>query len=301
MIYRSFHPHKGRLSDDGNRDFRVLQSKRMEAKKRKPKMKQFIICLLAILLLEGCVPQPSTTSPKSCMNATQLNSYSYEYLSRVAKLLREDKKSLESFEIFINALKGTVDSYYKMIKSSVYISNVVRYLPIPYAGEVSNTTKLISKTVLNLGGAAGALNRYKNSSDIFLENFDKLSPTNAKASEIAKVAIYADTKLLADANDLQMALREISASTAMMAATTQSIADTLDATSGYFNQAKSWAGLSQPTGDDSAKVVQNHNSMNARVGQLNQKITSLGNSAQTYRLNIEKARIYSELALQLES
>jgi PBP1b-binding outer membrane lipoprotein LpoB len=273
----------------------------MEAKKRKPRMKQFIISLLAILFLEGCMSQPSTTSPKSCINTAQLNSYSYEYLSRVAKLLREDKKNLESFEGFINVLKGTVDSYSQMIKSSVYISNVVRYLPIPYAGEVSNTTKLISKTVLNLGGAAGALNRYKKSSDIFLENFDKLSPTNAKASEISKLAIYADTKLLVDAYDLQMALREISSSTAMMAATTQSISDTLDATSGYLNQAKNWAGLSQPAGDDNTKVLQNHNSMNARVGQLNQKITSLGNSAENYRLNIEKARIYSELALQLEN
>lgn len=64
---------------------------------------------------------------------------------------------------------------------------------------------------------------------------------------------------------------------------------------------KNWAGLSQPAGDDNTKVLQNHNSMNARVEQLNQKITSLGNSDEAYRLNIEKARIYSELALQLDN
>lgn len=263
-------------------------------------MKQFIIYLLAIVVFEGCVPQPSATSPKACMTSAQLNTYSYEHLSRVAKLLRDDKKNLASFEGFINTLKGSVDGYAHMIKSSVYISNVVRYLPIPYAGEVSNTTKLISKTILNLGGAAASLDRYKKSSEFFLESFDNLSPTNAKASEIAKVAIYADTKLLADANDLQMALKEISSSTSMMAATTQTIADTLDATSGYLNQAKSWAGLSQPTGDETLKVAQNHNSMNARIGQLKQKIVYLENSGQLHRLNIEKARIYAELSLQLE-
>jgi len=263
-------------------------------------MKAFIIYLLAIVILGGCVPQPSVTSPKVCMNSAQLNIYSYEHLSRVAKLLRDDKKNFASFEGFISTLKGSVDGYAQMIKSSVYISNVVRYLPIPYAGEVSNTTKLISKTVLNLGGAAASLDRYKKSSEFFLESFDNLSPINSKASEIAKVAIYADTKLLADANDLQMALREISASTSMMAATTQSIADTLDVTSGYLNQARNWAGLSQPSGDDTLKVSQNHNSMNARIGQLNQKIMALENSGQLHRLNIEKARIYAELALQLE-
>jgi len=264
-------------------------------------MKPFIFSLVTILFLGGCVPQPSTSSPKSCMNSTQLNSYSYEYLSRVAKLLREDKKNISSFEIFINALKGSVDGYSQMIKSSVYISNAVRYLPIPYAGEVSNSTKLISKTILNLGGAAKALDQYKKSSDTFLENFDKLSPTRAKSSEITKVAIYADTQLLTDANNLQIALKEISSSTAMMAAITQTIADTLDTTSGYLNQAKSWAGLSQPAADDSAKVLQNHTSMNARIAQLNQKIGSLEHSGETHRRNIEKALIYSELALQLEN
>jgi hypothetical protein len=237
---------------------------------------------------------------KPCMTATALNVYGYDYLARVAKLLREDKKNIESFDGFINAMKGTVDSYANMVKSSVYISNIVRFLPIPYAGEVSNTTKLISKTVLNLGGAASALNRYKNSSDSFLERFDKLNRTNATAEDISQLAVYADTKLLTDAKDLENSLKEISSSTAMMAATTQSIADALDTTSGYVNQAKIYAGLSQPERGDMSIVVQNRNSINTRMIQLNQKIVSLEKSGQTHRYNIAKARIYSELAVQLE-
>lgn len=260
-----------------------------------------IVLMAVLVLLGGCSPQAPLPAQKPCMTAASLNTYGYNYLSKVAKLLREDKKNIESFEGFINAMKGTVDSYANMVKSSVYISNVVRFLPIPYAGEVSNTTKLISKTVLNLGGAASALNRYKKSSDAFLENFDKLSPNNASAADISKLAIYADSKLLADAKDLENALKEISSSTAMMAATTQSIADALDTTGGYVNQAKIYAGLSQPERDDKSTVVQNRNSINARMIQLNQKIASLEKSGQTHRYNIAKARIYSELALQIDS
>jgi hypothetical protein len=265
-------------------------------------MKPLILYICVILFLGGCTPQPElTTQPqKACMNAEQLNTYGYDHLERVAKLLREDKKNIESFEVFINAMKGTVDSYAKMIKSSVYISNVVRFLPIPYAGEVSNTAKLISKTVLNLGGAASALNRYKNSTDTFLAGFDKLDRSSAKAADISKLAVFADTKLLNDANDLEASLREISSSTAMMAATTQSIADALDTTGGYVNQAKNFAGLSQSGGEDKSTVVQNRNSINARMIQLNQKITTLEKSGESHRYNIAKARIYSELAVQLE-
>ncbi|HEX5330345.1 hypothetical protein [Sulfuricurvum sp.] len=264
-------------------------------------MKRSIILALGLAMFGGCAQQPTTPpAQKACMNAAQLNGYGYDHLEKVAKLLREDKKNIESFELFINAMKGTVDNYADMIKSSVYISNVVRFLPIPYAGEVSNTTKLISKTVLNLGGAASALNKYKNSSDTFLANFDKLNRSNVSGAEISKLAVYADTKLLGDARELENALKDISSSTEMMAATTQSIADALDTTGNYVNQAKSFVGLSQPSGDDKSKVVQNRNSINARIGQLNQKIASLEKSGESHRYNIAKARIYSELSVQLE-
>ncbi|MDD2267548.1 hypothetical protein [Sulfuricurvum sp.] len=263
-------------------------------------MKRSIMLAATMLMLGGCVQQPVTQPQKPCMSAEQLDAYGYDYLARVAKLLREDKKNIESFEGFINTMKGTVDNYSEMVKSSVYISNVVRFLPIPYAGEVCNTTKLISKTVLNLGGAASALNRYKASTDIFLAGFDKMDRSNVKAADISRLAVYADTKLLNDANDLEVSLKEISSSTAAMAATTQSIADALDTTGNYVNQAKSFVGLTQPSGDDKTKVAQNRNSINARMIQLNQKIASLEKSGQTHRFNIAKARIYSELAVQLE-
>lgn len=253
-----------------------------------------------LLILGGCTQQPVVPSQKPCMSATQLNAYGYDHLEKVAKLLREDKKNIESFEGFINTMKGTVDNYAEMIKSSVYISNVVRFLPIPYAGEVSSTTKLISKTVLNLGGAASALNKYKNSTEYFLAGFDKLNPSNASAAEISKLAVYADTKLLNDAKTLENSLKDISESTAAMAATTQSISDALDTTGNYMNQAKNFVGLSQPSSDDKSTVVQNRNSITARMAQLNQKIVALEKSAQSHRYNVSKARIYSELAVQLE-
>lgn len=263
-------------------------------------MKRTIVMAAVLLMLGGCAQQPDPVTQKGCMNAVQLNTYGYDHLEKVAKLLREDKKNIESFELFINAMKGTVDNYSDMIKSSVYISNVVRFLPVPYAGEVSNTTKLISKTVLNLGGAASALNRYKNSSDTFLASFDKLSRTTAKASDISKLAVYADSKLLSDARALEESLNDISSSTAMMSATTQSIADALNTTGVYVDQAKSFVGLPQSGGDEKTKVVQNRNSINARMVQLNQKIASLEKSGRLHQFNIAKACIYSELAVQLE-
>ncbi len=256
----------------------------------------------ALILFGGCIPQPETAKvqEQKCLNAPQLNGYSYDYLARVAKLVREDRKNIDTFEGFINSMKGSVDDYAQMIKSSIYISNVVRFLPVPYAGEVSNSAKLVSKTVLNLGSAASTLNRYKKSSETFLAAFDKLDRTKATAAEMAKLAVYADTKLLSDANDLRLSLREISESTTAISGVAQSISEALEAGSGYMSQAKILVGLS-PESKDKVAVAENRNTLHKRLSQLNQKITSLENSAQTHRFNIAKARIYSELALEVEN
>lgn len=265
-------------------------------------MRRTIALAAVLIILSGCAPQPggmTATAEHRCMDANRLNGYSYEYLERTAKLLREDKKNIESFEGFIQTMKGAVDDYSRMIKSSVYISDLVRFLPVPYAGEVSSSAKLVSKTVLNLGGAASALNRYKKSTENYLAAFDKLERNTATSGEIAKLAQFADTKLLADAEDLRIHLRDISESTAAMAATTQSIADALEAGNGYINQVKSFVGM-PPENTDKTKVAENRNSINTRIAQLNQKISLLENSARTHRLNIAKARIYSELAVETQ-
>lgn len=272
-------------------------------------MKLSLIVLVLAIFFGGCTPQatlPQTQvpSPKEpTLTSAKLNSYSYDALLHVATLLQENKKDIDAFDGFISAMKVTVSNYSDMIKSSVYISNVVRYIPLPYAGEVSNTTKLISKTALNLNGAADALDRYKKSSAIFLETFAKLNPTNPNTADLVSLATFADTQLLRDAHDLEIASQKISSSTAMMAATTQAISDALDTTGDYLHSMKSFVGFSQnketTSVSDKTKVTENKNSINAKITQLNQKIKVLENSAQNSHLYIEKARIYSDLSMKL--
>lgn len=256
---------------------------------------------ILLLLLSGCTPQPAPkeASSSACLSSEQLSRYSYNSLSRVAALLQEDTKTMNDFDLFINAMKNTVNNYAQMIQSSVYLSNAIRFLPIPYAGEVSNATKLFSNTLLHLNTAGVALDRYRQSSAYFLKSFAKLSPDTATPSELAKLAMYADTRMMADTRDLQIALHKISSSAAMIAATAQTLSNAADSTGNYLNQAKSLVGM-QSTQDDKVKINESKTSINARLAQLSQKIASLENSADTHRQNIAKARIYADLATQLD-
>lgn len=267
-------------------------------------MCRYIIPAFLLLVLAGCAPQPSVStseSKKPCINSQQLNQYGYDHLERVAKQLREERKNVDSFDVVMVVMKRTMDEYSDMLKSSVAISNVARFLPIPYAGEVCNTTKLISKMALNIGNTATALHQYKASSWQFVEGFDKLNRSSVTSAEIAKLAQFADTKLLDDAKTLEFSLKEISASTTSLAATTQSISEALDTTSGYMNQAKNFVGFSgDANAEEKKKVAQNRVSIHERLTQLNQKLATLEKSGQVYRYNIAKARVFADLALSLE-
>lgn len=258
--------------------------------------------VITALFLAGCAPQPipcTSQAPKEkCYNAQQLNQYSYEHLFKVAHLMRQDAKKIDEFSGFITAIKGSVNEYAQIIRSSVYLTNVVRYLPIPYAGEASSITKVVSNTLLNLNGAAVSLDRYQKSSNAFLDSFDKLDPHSATPAQLAKLAAYADTVVMNDAEALQNSLQGISSSASTLAATTQSISNAISTGGDYLNQAKSFVGI-KPSANEEEKVRASGTSFHTKLTLLSQKISTLENSAQTHRTNILKARSYAELAQQL--
>lgn len=263
-------------------------------------MRQYLFIISAALLITGCVPQPSPcpepSQKEKCYTAQQLNQYSYEHLSKVAALMRQDSKKIDEFSGFITAIKGSVNDYAQIIRSSVYLTNVVRYLPIPYAGEASSITKVVSNTLLNLNGAAVSLDRYQKSSAAFLENFDKLDPRSVTSAQLVKLSVYADTVVINDAETLQDSLQGISSSASTLAASTQSISNAINTGGDYLNQAKSFVGIKA---NEEEKVKASGTSFHAKLSLLSQKISALENSAHTHRANVLKARTYAELAQKL--
>lgn len=263
-------------------------------------MKYTLPLILIAFIFAGCTPSPTLSSSKSCITAQKLNTYGFNHLEHVAKALREEKQNNKSFEMSMFVLNKTVTENSDLLKSSAQISNVARFLPIPYAGEVCTTTKLISNTALNLGHTANAFNQYKQSSNTFLDQFDKLNRSTATSAEISKLAVYGDTKLLLDAKNLELSLIEISASTATMASTMQTISEALETGNSYVSNMKSYVGMTNSaSAEDKGKVAKNRTSMLTSLNQLNQKVSLLEKSGQVYRYNIAKARVFSELALEL--
>ncbi|MGD9969620.1 MAG: hypothetical protein AB7S65_04135 [Sulfuricurvum sp.] len=260
-----------------------------------------IALLAAALLIAGCAPQPQQPSNVACYTSQQLNTSSYDYLAKVADSLREDTKNMDDFSLFINGMKGSIEGYSGVIKSSTYLTNAIRFLPIPYAGEVSTGTKIVAGTLVNLNSAASALDRYRKSSSAFLSDFAKLDRNSAKAADLARLSSYADTKVLADQRALKTSLQDISTSASAVAAAAQALSNAVDTTGEYVNSAKSYIGLSSNASKEKTQIDESKNSIKSRLQQMSRKISSLENSAENNRQNIAKARIYADLALELET
>ena len=113
----------------------------------------------------GCTQQPT-----SCISKQELVSKSYNELSLVAKSIKEQEKAMDDFAPFISIMKNYISDYSKTIEASIYLSNALRVLPIPYAGEISSATKLVSSSLVNLNNTATALHKYRESSAIFLKD-----------------------------------------------------------------------------------------------------------------------------------
>lgn len=263
-------------------------------------MRPVYLALTFILFLAGCAPQPTPPSPATkSVTVAELARYSYDDLALTAAALRDDGRTVDDFGGFITAMKASVADYADMIKASAYLSNVVRVLPIPYAGEASTATKLASNTLLHLGNAAAALDRYKKSSAAFLYDFDRLDRATATPEQIARLAAFADDTVMNDARDLQTAMGRIASATAGMATAAQTVSRAMETTGDYLDQAKNLVGM-QPSPKEKARAAADRDSFKARLIQLNQKIAALENSADAHRRTIAKARAIAELAVLID-
>ncbi len=256
----------------------------------------YIFLILVVFFIGGCTGQPT-----ACVSKQELINKSYDELGVVAKSIKNQETSMNEFSTFVGIMKNYVSDYSKTIQASAYFSNALRVLPIPYAGEISNATKLVSNSLVNLNNTATAINSYKQSSSNFIKGYNQLNP-NSTPSEIAKLAKYADDKLIIDALKLEGNMEQISKTTEALVSVTQMVSNSSSSAFDYLGKAKSLLGNDEVIPlEDKNKIAKSSDGFKASLIQLNNHISSLKNSAITNRQNISKARVISDLAVELDS
>jgi hypothetical protein len=258
---------------------------------------RYIFLVLLVLIFQGCGEQ----QPKLCISQQELVSKSYSELSVVAKSIKEQESAMSDFAKFIDIMKSYVSDYSNTIQASAYFSNALRVLPIPYAGEVSNATKLVSNSLVTLNNTASALHKYRESSAIFIKEYNQLGE-NPTPSALAELSKYADNTLIIDALTLQGEMEQISKTTEGLLTATQIISTTSTTALNYLGKAKSLlGGIEEITVEDKEAIAKSKDGFKSNLAQLNTHINMLKNSAMLNRQGIAKARVISDLAVEVNS
>ncbi len=260
-------------------------------------MRHTIAILVAGFFIAGCTPS-TTVTPPSMVSGYSLTVRSYDELASVAQQVRGQSRSVDEFAGIISVMKATVSDYADIIKIGGYASNALRVLPIPYAGEVSNGTKLVSMTLVHINNATTALDRYKKSSTKFLNDFDALHRERLTAADVAKVSAFADETLMNDAMALQEAMGKIAKTSESLVALSDMMAKGIDTTSGYWDTAKGLVGM-QPSAKEKETLGKTEG-FRGKLVTLNQKIAQLESSARLNRKGIAKSRVMADIALEVE-
>lgn len=259
---------------------------------------RYLFLVLVVFFSQGCVQQPTTP----CISKQELVSKSHNEITIIAKSIQEQEKAMEDFATFIGIMKSYVSDYSKTIEASAYLSNVLRVLPIPYAGEVSNATKLVSSSLVNLNNTATALHKYRESSAVFLKKYHQLEQ-NPTPKGLSDLSFYADNTLIIDALNLEGNMEQISQTTEGLVTVTQIVSQTSSTALNYLGKAKSLLGNDEDTTlslKEQNVIDKSKDGFKSNLAQLNTHIKMLKNSAMIYRQGIAKARVISDLAVEIE-
>ena len=254
-----------------------------------------LFLVFILLFLGGCTNQ----QPTLCISQEALLSKSHTELSLVAQSIKEQEKAMEDFATFIEIMKEYVSDYSKTIETSAYLSNLLRVLPIPYAGEVSNATKLVASNLVTLNNTATALRKYKESSSIFLNQYNQLG-TNPIPQKLVQLARYGDNTLITDALYLEGNMEQIAKTTEGILLISHIITTASSTTLAYLEKAKSFLGNKQEISiEEKNRLTQSKNSFQSNLVELNKGILMLKNSGMIHRQTISKAKVIAELAIEI--
>jgi hypothetical protein len=114
---------------------------------------------------------------------------------------------MADFSGFVIWLSSSLDGYNKYLQASAVAANLLKVLPIPYAGQASLFTKFAAQGVVSLNTTSAAITKYLGTSQQFLsrvETLEKNPPVSP--AEISALAKFADEHLLQETADVQTRL-----------------------------------------------------------------------------------------------
>lgn len=237
--------------------------------------------------------------------APRLSSQDLASRSRKAHLLiaaqvRLQRSTMADFSSFVSWLSGNLEGYHKYLQASTVAANIVKILPIPYAGQASLFTKFVTQAVVSLNTASSSINRYLITSQNYLSRHDAIEKSgHPSPEEIASLSLLAQDQLLRDTSELQRQL----ASTGEIAT---SVLSFLEVVNSYLKNADQYWAKTKSFVSRNDQVAKENGYLAGSIAGLHDRAALFAGKMKTFKdlgVNNEKAvhtaRVYDDLAKEL--
>ncbi len=254
-------------------------------------MKSIIFSILAIFLFAGCAVNEQ---PKNCFDKSRLEQKEYDSLKNANASLATFKTEYAEMSSYINFLNSYTAEYSKYISAASTASIVIKYMPIPYAGQISSSAAFGAKMTALASAASKSVSKLNTSSiefDMRLTAYE-VSKNPQKLQEARK---YASTVLQNDLEEAKQSLIRLKDGAAGLMAVSMAISQYCNSGDQLLSKATSLFSSKS----DTDKRAQIDNTMKSKTESFDKRMTKVTTSFESTKGYIKNADTYGALSDEL--
>ncbi len=254
-------------------------------------MKNIVFLLLALFIFAGCaVNEP----PKNCFDKTRLEQKEYNALKNIQASLASFKTEYNEMSSYINFLNAYTAEYSKYISAASTASQVIKYMPIPYAGQISSSASFGAKITALASSASKSAMRLNTSIAEFDSKISayEMTKNHQKLQEARK---YASTTLQNDLEEAKLNLLKLKDGAAGLIAVSSAISQYYSSGDQLLSKATSI--FSDKSEND--KRAQSDNALKVKTEGFDKRLTKVIASFEGVKGYIKSADTYGALSDEL--
>jgi hypothetical protein len=234
------------------------------------------------------------------LTATDLAVRNRKLLTDLAGQVRTQRQTMTDFSGFVTWLSGSLDGYNKYLQASAVAANLLKVLPIPYAGQASLFTKFAAQGAASLNTTSAAITRYLGTSQQFLSRAEALEKSpNPPVAEVSALAKFADEQLLKDTSDVQNRL----ASTADLSTSVLGFLEGLNGYLGnadhYWAKTKAFVTRNEDAAKEKGYLATSITGLRDRAGAFAKRLQTFNDLSRKNDPLVRTVRVYDSLSAEL--
>lgn len=235
------------------------------------------------------------------LTASELTSRNRRLLGELAGQVRTQRQTMADFNGFVSWLSGSLEGYNKYLQASAVAANLIKVLPIPYAGQASMFTKFAAQGVASLNITSTAITRYLGTSQQFLTRYEALekspAPDHADVSALVK---FADEQLLKDTADVRSRLSSTADLSTSVLAFLEGVNGYLGSADQYWAKTKAFVTRNEDAAKEKGYLSTSITGLRDRAGAFSRRLLTFNELTSRNEPLVRTVRVYDSLAAELK-